>query len=248
MLENQNNNEEKTENIETEPEPETSETLEIIVGDGLDAPRGGDVPQNPGEPPEQQTNENVPPKKSFKDSIAGTALILGMIGLITALLLSVLHSFASPVIAKRLADEKEAAVAGFFGDGTYASEIDLADYEDNPHYSAVITEILEVRDNDSDSLAGYCVTAKPKGFNGKINMLVAVTPDGKVKDTAVIEQNESGKGPNIRNEEFRDKFKNKTKGIKIEDVKIAGATVSSKAFMNGVNAALEIVGEIIAGR
>ena len=180
--------------------------------------------------------------EKVKKSIVGTALILGTVALITALILSVMNFLTAPVIAGRLASEKEEVVARMFGDGTYHEELnDFVISESSP-----ISEVLIVKKSDTDELVGYCVTVMPKGFNGKITMLVAVNPNCTVRDTAVLDESESGKGPNIRKEEFQEHFKGKPKDIKITDIDaIAGATISSKAFLSGVNAALDTVSEIM---
>jgi hypothetical protein len=86
-------------------------------------------------------------------------------------------------------------------------------------------------------------------------MLVAVSPAGTVIDTAILSMSETaGQGTKIEEKQFRDQFKNKSKditlgtggtiGVNSIDT-IAGATISSKAFLNGVNSALAVVSKLI---
>jgi electron transport complex protein RnfG len=173
-------------------------------------------------------------------------VILGVISFVTVLILAIMNSITAPVIAQRLADEKRESIASLFGDEI---EYDIA-----PEYivSAPVTEAIIVKNIWSKELDGYCVIVTPKGFNGKIVMLVAVNPDITVKDIKILEMSETaGQGTKIDSEKsFRDQFKYKTKDIRIgitgENTVnvIAGATVSSRAFVNGVNAALAAADEI----
>ena len=255
MSENQNNNiEENTEEIEnaeveiaeveivevTEPEPEAEPVIEIEPEEDID---------EPAEPVEIEVKNK---KSSFRHSIFGSAVILGIISVVTVLAISVLNLLTSPVIEKKLTDEKNESIKNFFGGEVY-SEI-LTGFE----IPAPATEAMAVYDNLTKELAGYCVTVEPKGFGGKIIMLVAVNPNITVRDTQILSMSETaGYGSRINSEKenwFREQFIYRTQDIK--DIRnapqpgensiqiIAGATVSSKAFLNGVNAALDVAGTI----
>jgi electron transport complex protein RnfG len=196
------------------------------------------------------------------DSMLKTAFVLGALTVITALLLAVLNSFTAPVIDERLKAEKIEAVSSLFGDGIVTEE--LQGYEDlYLNYSAEIIEVLEVFDSSGANRTGFCITVEPKGFNGRISMLVAVNADGTVKDTDVLTMSETaGQGTKIDDDNFilpngktfKEQFKSKSNDITFNNAAnpnsidtIANATVSSKAFLNGVNAALAITGDILSG-
>jgi len=188
--------------------------------------------------------------KKPPESMLRPALALGIITFVTVLILAVSNSLASPVIEKRLQDEKEASVINLFGEGIFSEE--LFGFEDlYLKFKAPVTEVLTVRRNSTNEIAGYCATVVPKGYIGPITMLVAINPDATVKDTAVLSMTETaGSGSKIGAEQwFHDQFKDKNveylPDVSYIDV-IAHATVSSKAFFNGVTSALSVVKEIIA--
>ena len=192
---------------------------------------------------------------AFKDSVFGTSAILGILTVITVLAISVLNSLTAPVIDKRLADEKDKWIEYFFGYNVYA---ETAEEFEMP---APVTEVLIIREEKTleKNIIGYCVTVAPKGFADKIIMLVAVDADMTVRDTQILSMSETaGYGTKIDDEKeswFREQFISRTQNIK--DIRteplpgensiriIAGATVSSKAFLNGVNSALDAVGNLV---
>lgn len=215
-------------------------------------------------------NENIPgllkiqppqlsPKKksrgAFQESIFGITAILMIICVVTVFIVSVIHSLTAPAIEKRLAAEKREAVAGLFGENA-AAEI-LTGFEGiYSGFAAPVTEVSIVKDKSSQKFTGYCVTVTPQGFSDQIIILVAVNPDISVKGTKILSMNEtSGIGTKIGNEDwFGEQFKNKKQNIEYSKTEvepeenaikiIAGATKSSKAFLNGVNAALDVADEI----
>ena len=220
---------ENTENNNTIPENE-EENLKITV--------------NP-------VNYRIPVKKP-PQPVYKTAAVLGIITFVTALILALLHSCTQPVIESKLEAEKQDAAATLFGGGIHAEE--LTGYEEiYSDFDSPVTEVLTVKKDGANEILGYCVTVAPKGFGGKINMMVAVNPDGTVKDTEILDMNETpGQGTKINDASFRDQFVNKTTDITIGGGAnsidaIAGATVSSRAFVNGVNSALAVVNEILSG-
>lgn len=189
-------------------------------------------------------------KKS--DSIVKTAFILGILTFASALLLSVLNFLTAPVIADRLQTEKADSVKNLFGGDIIMEE--LQGYEDlYINYSTKVLEILYVRDNASKEPAGYCVTVSPKGFGGNIDMLVAVNLNCTVIDTVILSMSETaGVGTKIDEDSFKEQFKNKAYNISVNEVNnsnsidtIANATISSRAFFDGVNAALAVVNDIL---
>lgn len=189
-------------------------------------------------------------KKS--DSIVKTAFILGILTFASALLLSVLNFLTAPVIADRLETEKADSVKNLFDSDIIMEE--LQGYEDlYINYSTKVLEVLYVRDNASKEPAGYCVTVSPKGFSGNIDMLVAVNLNCTVIDTAILSMSETaGVGTKIDEDSFKEQFKNKAYNISVNEVNnsnsidtIANATISSRAFFDGVNAALAVVNDIL---
>ena len=226
-------------------------------------------PENVETPETEETEKKIKPGKkagkngvSFKDTMLGTTVILGAITFITAFMLAVMNSFTGPVIARRLADEKKEAIASLFGDDMLPDELpgDIVEKEGGEEEPGIeniykqfpsVNEILLIKNSKSDKFAGYFITVTSEGFAGKIIMLVAVNPDITVRDTKILDMNETpGIGPKIDDEKWREQFKHKTKDIKIDKNgvnainAVAGATKSSEAFVKGVNEALAAADEI----
>lgn len=98
--------------------------------------------------------------------------------------------------------------------------------------------------------AGYVVRVAPNGFGGAIDLMVGVKADGTVNGVAVIAHSETASlGANCTREEFRAQYVGGAgpfavgqDGGTIEA--LTGATVTSRAVTDGVNAALDFVREV----
>lgn len=98
--------------------------------------------------------------------------------------------------------------------------------------------------------AGYVVRVAPNGFGGAIDLMVGVKADGTVSGVAVIAHSETASlGANCTHEEFRAQYAGGAgpfavgqDGGTIEA--LTGATVTSRAVTDGVNAALDFVREV----
>lgn len=106
--------------------------------------------------------------------------------------------------------------------------------------------------SDSDSAFGYAVEVTPVGFGGTITMMVGISGDGKVLGISIISHSETpGLGAvaaanTDKGVSFRQQFQGLIAGITIGDGQnqvdaLSGATISSKAIVDGVNAALECI-------
>lgn len=97
---------------------------------------------------------------------------------------------------------------------------------------------------------GYVVRVAPNGFGGAIDLMVGVKADGTVNGVAVIAHSETASlGANCTREEFRAQYAGGAgpfavgqDGGTIEA--LTGATVTSRAVTDGVNAALDFVREV----
>ena len=202
-----------------------------------------------------EINENIQPSENGADNsklsfsgkdivtILKTALILIVITAVSALMLAVLNSVTTPVIEERNALEKAQAIEELFGAGMqvdrYLGEI-----------AAPVSELLIVSDA-SGALAGYCVSSSPKGFNAGINLLIAVSPGQTISGMKVLSLSETPDiGTKVTGESFIAQFAGLSAGITPDGASngidtISGATVSSKAVLAGVNAALEAVAKLV---
>ena len=97
---------------------------------------------------------------------------------------------------------------------------------------------------------GYVVRVAPSGFGGTIDMMVGIANDGTVTDVAIVSQSETASlGANCTREDFRSQFIGKGGTLPVnkdggEIDALTGATVTSRAVVSGVNAALAFVREV----
>ena len=107
-----------------------------------------------------------------------------------------------------------------------------------------------------DEVTGYVVNVSSIGFNEANPIVMDVTFDTTgttITEVAIVEQQETpGLGANIANEDFTGAFAGVTAPVYTADMaaegssfdQIAGATISSKAVANGINAACEVIATI----
>lgn len=94
-------------------------------------------------------------------------------------------------------------------------------------------------------LIGYCACVMPKGFGGNIEMIVGIDLNGVVSGIKIISHNETpGLGSRAVTDEYLNNYKNKKNKLSLgADIDaVAGATITSKAVLSGVNAVLAITG------
>lgn len=96
----------------------------------------------------------------------------------------------------------------------------------------------------ADRVLGYAVICEEIGKHRPITFIVAVTPEGAVRDVAIMMYREPV-GDEVRYKAFRRQFSGKTLGDPIqprEDIRnITGATLSVHALSRGVRKALAVV-------
>ena len=96
-------------------------------------------------------------------------------------------------------------------------------------------------------IGGYVVEVAPSGFGGAVNMVVGVDPDGVVTGVAVTGMTEtSGLGSAAAGEGFRNQYVGGNGGFAVNkdggDIDaLTGATITSRAVTDGVNAAVKAV-------
>lgn len=111
----------------------------------------------------------------------------------------------------------------------------------------VATGVYTVKENGV--LIGYCVEAAGKGFGGDIQLMVGYTADEKIIAVEIIGHSETpGVGDKVKNPDYLANYAGKSGELTIDtDVdKIAGASVSSRGVMAGVNAATKALQAFLA--
>lgn len=195
-------------------------------------------------------------KKQAKSDLLQLSVTLFCITLTVALVLAVVNGFTKDKIAEITAQKSAAACAVALPQATTFESVafDAATYTD-PNG----VEILEVsRGSDAEGEAGYVIRVGAKGYSSTIDMMVGFAVDGTLVKTSIISMSDTpGLGSKVQSEaSFAAQVEGTDtlitgvkKGAAAEgeiDV-ISGATISSKGFINGVNAARHVFDLVTKG-
>lgn len=188
------------------------------------------------------------------------ALILFVITLISGVLLGGVYEVTKTIIAQKQEEAKLKTYQEVFMDAAAfeenteltqkAAETDLSAYE-----KVTVDEVLDAKDA-SGNVIGHLVTSTSKaGYGGEVTISIGITSEGEITGIGYLALNETpGLGMKASESEFKDQFAGKN-AAQLTLVKgggasgddqinaISGATVTSSAVTNAVNAALFIVSE-----
>lgn len=177
-------------------------------------------------------------------TIPQIALNLFMACMVSGIIISGIYYFTAPIAAQKAEEMKVEAMKELIADADDFKEI-------SGH-----KEWFEAK--KGEETLGYVVPGEAKGFGGAILMLVAVSPDGKVIDYAILKHNETpGLGDVAAVSPFKDQFKGKTvdKLVVVKDptnkeniIALTGATITSKAVTEGVVEAVDHVMEVFPAK
>lgn len=192
------------------------------------------------------------------------ALILMAITLVAGLGLGVVYEITKAPIAAAQEKATQEAYKSVLSD---ASEFaDYADFdakeaagilENTGLSSDIIDAVVEAKDK-SGEVIGYVITVTSKeGYGGDIRISTGIDTTGTVKGVSILSISETaGLGMKATEDEFQNQFKDKqvdsfayTKSGASADNEIdalSGATITTNAFTNDVNAALAYYTEVLA--
>lgn len=162
---------------------------------------------------------------------------LSIIGILSGGLLSQISNWASPIIEENAKIETEKAIFIVNPEGKSYEEINAKDIE--------LYKVLD----ENKSVIGYSLAHSGNGFQGKIRMMIGLSPDlEKITAIEILEQVETpGLGTKVTENKFRDQFKELDSSPLVEWVKgvapskpnqiqaVTGATISSKSVVAIVN-------------
>ncbi|WGX76708.1 RnfABCDGE type electron transport complex subunit G [Paraclostridium bifermentans] len=101
-------------------------------------------------------------------------------------------------------------------------------------------------------VVGYTIKTTPKGYGGKVEVMVGISNDGKISGVKIGNNSETpGLGSKSADPSFKDQYNGKSTKTPLNVVKgnasnendivaISGATITSKAVTAGVNAAMDV--------
>ena len=194
----------------------------------------------------------------MKNKIIKDALALTLITLVAGVALGGVYEITKDPIAKQEAQAKAEAYEQVFTDAAAfeAVEMDdaltktIRDQLDQEGYKAQsIEEVMRAEDQSGETL-GYAFTVvTSEGYGGDIQFSMGVQNDGTLNGISILSIGETaGLGMNADTPAFKDQFVGKqveklqyTKNDATQDDEInaiSGATVTTNAMTNGVNAGL----------
>ena len=188
------------------------------------------------------------------------ALILMLITVVAGLLLGVVYEITKEPIKAEQQRAKEEAYKAVFAEADSFEAIDIKQDEIAKELSkqgldVTIDEAMKVYDA-SGNMAGYVLTVTDhEGYGGDIQFAMGVTIDGITNGISFLSISETaGLGMKAKEDDFKNQFSGKqvskfvyTKNGASSDNEIdaiSGATITTNAVTNGVNAGLYYIGTI----
>ena len=176
-------------------------------------------------------------------------LNLLIISAVAALLLALTNSVTASTIAQR--NEQANAEARKLVLESAQDFEEVKDVKTDNSKGVEVSEIYEAKDASGNTL-GYTLKVLPSGYGGTIELMVGIdSAKGQVSGINVVSNSETaGLGAKSTDPEFSDQYKGKpleelsvlkngTPGD-TEIKAISGATITSTAVTNGVDAAIEV--------
>ena len=194
----------------------------------------------------------------MKNKIIKDALALTLITLVAGVALGGVYEITKDPIAKQEAQAKAVAFEQVFTDAAAFEEVEMddtliqtiRDQLDQEGYKAQsIEEVMRAEDQSGETL-GYAFTVvTSEGYGGDIRFSMGVQNDGTLNGISILSIGETaGLGMNADTPAFKDQFVGKqveklqyTKNGATQDDEInaiSGATVTTNAMTNGINAGL----------
>ncbi|MGN8885822.1 RnfABCDGE type electron transport complex subunit G [Blautia sp. HCP28S3_G10] len=188
------------------------------------------------------------------NTILKNTISITVITLVAGLALGVVQDITAGPIATQQEKSKEEAYKTVFEDADkfeiYSADDDLTSYlSDNGFTAQTIDEIMVAEDASGETL-GYAFTVTDsEGYGGDIQFAMGVQNDGTLNGISILSISETaGLGMKATTDSFKDQFKDKkvekftyTKTGATSDDQIdaiSGATITTNAMTNGVNAGL----------
>ena len=194
----------------------------------------------------------------MKNKIIKDALALTLITLVAGVALGGVYEITKDPIARQEAQAKAEAYEQVFTDAAAFEEVKMddtliqtiRDQLDQEGYKAQSIEEIMRAEDQSGEMLGYAFTVvTSEGYGGDIHFSMGVQNDGTLNGISILSIGETaGLGMNADTPAFKDQFVGKqveqlqyTKNGATQDDEInaiSGATVTTNAMTNGVNAGL----------
>ena len=170
--------------------------------------------------------------------------VLFVITAVVALMLSLADSVTADKIAENTVKAQNEARAYVMSGATEFEFVKSSETD-------IVREVYTAKSADKN--LGWCVSVAPNGYGGEIEFIVGIDPEFKTTGIKIVNMSETpGLGAKAGEEKFSSQFdgKDASNGLSViksgsaadnEILAISGATVTSQAIKEGVNAAVEAV-------
>ncbi len=191
-----------------------------------------------------------PDSKNLKIDFIRMALTLFFITALVAAALATAHYYTGPIIEQKAEERLDESLKMLFSDAKSFEPVEKVDK--TVSFGTVKVPVKEAYQamDATDERLGYCIRVTPTGYTDLIDMMVAVNRDGMVSGVQILSIADTpGIGMKVDTDEtFQKRLLGITDSVKAvkttpspgEVQVISGATVSSTAYINGVNAAVEV--------
>ena len=184
------------------------------------------------------------PAKAWLPRTAGA--IAAVFAVCAALVIGVSMLTGGIVEQRRLAENAETYQAVLPGAETFEvpdGAAEALETMDGEYENIYIDEVVSAKDATGNTLGTVISVTNPDGRDAPISLSVGILPDGTLNGIVYTDLNETpGIGMKVEDSSFTDQFK----GIKADELTIGGeidaatgATISSEAVVDAVNAALD---------
>jgi electron transport complex protein RnfG len=178
-------------------------------------------------------------RKAEIKTILTITIKLLIISAVTALMLASVNSLTYSRISANAAAEKAGAIKEIFPNADENEQL-RKDVEGVDNIWLVFS---------SGDLLGYAASVKPNGFGGQMDVMIGVNSDGTLAGIKIISHSETpGIGNRINDQGYLSQYVGRQGQLSIGDNNgidaITGATISSKALLDGVNKALKAYSSI----
>ena len=171
---------------------------------------------------------------------------------VVALALAGVNAITKDQIADVKAEKTRKAIAQVLGDNSHSPE-EIPFTDESGMVRRVYRAIFPAPGTEPGY--EYAVEVSPNGFGGAISMMVGISAEGKVLGISIISHAETpglgavASADTDKGVAFRDQFQGLISGITIGNGEnqidaLSGATISSQAIVDGVNAALACVAKL----
>ena len=181
------------------------------------------------------------------------SLVLLVTSVVVALILAFTNSVTKDKIAENTRKEQDAAKIEVLAGATIFEDVDFKD-------ETGLVKNVYLGKNEKHELIGWCVSVTPSGYGGVIDTMVGISRDGAVSGVKIISLSETpGLGAKATDASFLDQFAGKLGDGTLAVIKsgtagegeimaISGATITSSAVKDGVNAAAKAVESVKGGK